>query len=151
MFLNSVFGFLPNWSSNGDNFILECGFSLRFPSAFLTESFNPKFSERNVFTRFLIDPIVLSTRPVLVCKFGVPNSSSILYCPQNCRNSFPVKAVPLSVTIFSGIPYVNIYSSMNLMATKELVLDVTHATGHFEKRSTPTRMYFFPATPSIGP
>ena len=59
VFLSSVFGFLPNWSSNGDSFILECGFSLRFPNAFLTESFNPKFSERNVFTRFLIDPIGL--------------------------------------------------------------------------------------------
>ena len=79
--------------------------------------------------------MVLSTNPVLVCKFGLPSSKSMLYCPQNCRNTFPVNVVPWSVTIFSGIPYVEIYSSINAAATWELGLEVTQATGHFENLS----------------
>ena len=100
MFLISVFGFRPNCNSNGVNFIFECGVSRRFPRALLTDSFNPIFSGRKVFISCLIEPMVLSTSPVLVCKFGVPNSKSILYLPQNCLNLFPVNAVPWSVTIF---------------------------------------------------
>ena len=62
-----------------------------------------------------------------------------------------MNAVPWYVTIFSAIPYVKMYSSINSAATRELGLDVTQATGHLENQSTPTRMYFFPLTPSIGP
>ena len=54
-----------------------------------------------------------------------------------------MNAVPWSVIMFSGIPYVKIYSSIKAAATRELGLEVTQATGHLENRSTPTSMYFF--------
>ena len=150
VFLISVFGFRLNWSSNGVSFIFECGFNLRLPKAFLTDSFCPNFSDRKVFTSFLIEPIFLSTSPVLVCNFGVPKSESMLYLPQVCLNLFPVNAVPWSVTIFSGIPYVEIFSSRKAMAIWELGREETVDTGHFENLSTHTSTYRFCFMPSKG-
>ena len=97
-------GFLPKCIWKGVMFYLLCGVSLIVLIANWTLSSNISPSAMFALDIDLIDFIVRSTRPVLVCKFGVHLIRLIFLPSQNFLNSLLLKQLPLSVRIHRGVP-----------------------------------------------
>ena len=144
--LTSVFGFLPNCNSNGKSLIFEWGVSLRFPKALLSASLRPIRGAEPWLC--FIGPIVLSTRPVRVCKFGVPNNKSMFNRPQKFLNSRPVKEVPWLVTIWYSVGGNVCFHKFH----RQLCWSWVNDTGYrpFWDLSTPTSIHLFGRRPSIS-
>ena len=77
----------------------------------------------------------LSTKPVAVCIYGVPYIIFIFSFLQVDLNSFPVKAVALSVLITCGMPFSRIYCSKKVFAVLPFGASHIHAAGYLRYRS----------------
>ena len=102
----SFLGSLPKCSSNSDFPVLVCIVVLivRNANCRLSVKFFP--SSLFAFIYFFSVCIVLSTKPVAVCKFGNPSICLIPFFLQYSLKFSLVNAVPLSVLIFSGMPFI---------------------------------------------
>ena len=100
----------------------------------------------------LIVRIVLSTWPVLVCKFGVHLMRFIFSRLQNPLNSLLLKQLPLSVRMRRGVPLSEQYFVKNFKTICESVFLQIWADGHLLNRSTANKMYTLPRVfDFIGP
>ena len=89
--------------------------------------------------------------PVAVCIYGVPYISFIFSFLQVDLNSFPVKAVPLSVLITCGMPFSKIYCSKKVFAVFPFGSSHMHAAGHLLYRSMEIKIKNLRCLNLIGP
>ena len=77
----------------------------------------------------------LSTEPDAVCINGVSFISFMFSVLHTDLNSFPVKAVPLSVLIVCGMTFSSIYCSRKVFAVFPVGASHIHGAGHLLCRS----------------
>ena len=133
-------------------FNLLCGVCLIAVIAKLTLSSNTKPTAIFALVSDLIVRIVLSTRPVPVCKFGVHLMRFMFSRLQNSMNSILLKQLPLLVRILRGVPLSEQYFVKNLKTVRESVFLQICTVGHLLNRSTATKIYTSPRVfDFIGP
>ena len=144
-------GVLPNCSSNGVSFIFECVVNLKFPSALRRDSFNLSFSGASAFIFCFTQPIVLSTSPALVWKFGVPNYNSMFSLPLIFFKFPSSKGCTLicydlfRYTIGGNVAFNKFHRNLSSGGP--------YNTSYrpFRKSISPTNIHLFGPGPSLGP
>ena len=133
-------------------FNLLCGVCLIVLIAKLTLSSNIKTSAIFALVSDLIVRIVLSTRPVPVCKFGLHLMRFMFSQLQNSLNSILLNQLPFSVHMLRGVPLSEQYFVKNFKTVRESVFLQICAVGHLLNRSTATKIYTLPRVfDFIGP
>ena len=82
------------------------------------------------------DWMIVSTNPVLICKFAVSYLRIILFSVQGVLYSFHITALPLSVFIDFGTPQRFVYSCRNVITVSWLVFWQTFANAPWQFPST---------------
>ena len=149
--VNSVFGFRPKciWNAVFRNLVWGVILIVSNAQFRLSVIFLLSIRFASIFSFSVLTP--LSTNPVGVCMYGVPYISLIFLFLEYVRNSLPVKAVPLSVLIIFGKPYIIVYCFIKSITVFPSVVLTRLAAGHLLNRSMDSKINILRFLNMIGP